>query len=481
MTTPVDVTVLAHGVGGRTDLPLTAAVAVTGAVWAVIASFLILSVLWPRPRGGRDRAGLPLPSVLQRILDSQPLRDALRLLVLAASVLVAVVAFAGPAESAVNLAPFALYITFWVGLAVVSLLFGPVWRVLNPLRFLHRGLARLEGRSPDSGRRELPAAFGWWPAAAWLAVFVWLELVPPFRSEPAVVGFFLLGYAAVNLLAAHTYGATWFDRGEGFEAYSTLIGALSPFGRRVDGRLIVRNPLDGGIALRHEPGLTALVVVLIGSTAFDGLTRSRFWVEQIPPDSIMAGTLGLAGMTGAVAALYILATTMADRRTSAAPVAVVEPALQAAAAGPPVAAEAAATGASPDRSGSVPAAARVPLRAWFAASLVPIAVGYVIAHYFSLFLFEGQTTWILASDPFGTGADYLGSRDRRVDYTFVSSIAIGYIQIGAIVAGHVVAALIAHDRAVTMFGERDARRSQYPLMAVMLLFTGTAVALLVST
>lgn len=477
----MDVTVLAHGVGGRTDLPLTAAVAVTGAVWAVIASFLILSVLWPRPRGGRDRAGLPLPSMLQRILDSQALRDALRLLVLAASVLVVVVAFAGPAEPALNLAPFALYITFWVGLAVASLLFGAVWRVLNPLRFLHRGLARFQGRSPDSGRRELPAAFGWWPAAAWLAVFVWLELVPPFRSEPAVVGGFVLGYAAVNLLAAHIYGATWFDRGDGFEAYSTLIGALSPFGRRANGRLIVRNPLDGGIALRHAPGLTALVVVLIGSTAFDGLTRSRFWVEQIPPDSIIAGTLGLAGMTCAVAALYILATTMADRRTSAAPVAVVEPALQAAAAGPPVAAEAAATGASPDRSGSVPAAARVPLRAWFAASLVPIAVGYVIAHYFSLFLFEGQTTWILASDPFGTGADYLGSRDRRVDYTFVSSTAIGYVQIGAIVAGHVVAALIAHDRAVTMFGERDARRSQYPLMAVMLLFTGTAVALLVST
>jgi hypothetical protein len=44
-----------------------------------------------------------------------------------------------------------------------------------------------------------------------------------------------------------------------------------------------------------------------------------------------------------------------------------------------------------------------------------------------------------------------------------------------------VAALIAHDRAVTIFGERDARQSQYPLMAAMLLFTGTAVALLVST
>jgi len=476
----VTVAVLAHGVGGRTDLPLTASVAVAGAVWAVIASFLILSVLWPRPRTGRDNAGVPLPATLQRIVSSRPLWDVLRLLVLLAAVLVTVAAFAGPTAPTDNLAPFALYITFWVGLALVSLLFGPVWRVLNPLRFLHRGLAALQGRSPDSGRRELPAALGWWPAAAWLAVFVWLELVPPFRSEPAVVGGFLLVYAAVNLLAAHTYGATWFDRGDGFEAYSTLIGALSPVGHRADGRLVLRNPLDGATAVRHEPGLTALVVVLIGSTAFDGLTRSRFWVEQIPADSIPAGTLGLLGMTLAVAALYFLATTVADRRTSAAPVTTAEPAQEAASARRPVAAVA-ATGLSAGQGGSVPATARVPLRASFATSLVPIAAGYVIAHYFSLFLFEGQTTWILVSDPFGTGADYLGSRDRQVDYTFVSTTAIGYVQIGAIVAGHIVAALIAHDRAVTIFGERDARQSQYPLMAAMLLFTGTAVALLVST
>lgn len=481
MTAPLDAVVLAHGVGGRTDLPLTAAVAVTGAVWAVVASFLILSVLWPRPRSGRDQAGLPLPAVLQRILDSRPLRDVLRLLVLVASVFVTVVGFAGPTLPALNLAPYAFYITFWVGLALVSLLFGPVWRVLNPLRFLHRGLARLQGRAPASGRRELPAAWGWWPAAGWLAVFVWLELVPPFRSEPAAVGGFLLGYAVLNLLAAHIYGDTWFDRGDSFEAYSTLIGALSPFGRRADGSLIVRNPLDGAIALRHEPGSTAFVVVLIGSTAFDGLTRSRFWVEQIPPDSIIAGTLGLAGMTGAVAALYLLATTMAERRTRRAPTALAQPAGGESSAGGSTAAEPAVSGPSAGQWRQAQTATRVPLSGWFAASLVPIAAGYVIAHYFSLFLFEGQTIWILASDPFRTGADYLGSRDRQVDYTLMSTTAIGYIQIGAIVAGHIVAALIAHDRAVTMFAERDARRSQYPLMAVMLLFTGTAVALLVST
>lgn len=479
--TVVAVGVLAHGIGGRTDLPLTPSAAVTGAVWALVASFLVLWVLWPQPRTGGDHPGRALPAVLQRSLSSQPVRDVLRLLVLVAALFTIVVAYLGPTLPTLNLAPYAFYITFWIGLVLVSLLFGPVWRVLNPLRFVHRGLARLGGRSADSSRWELPAALGWWPATGWLAAFVWLELVPPFRSEPAVVGGSLIVYAAVNLLAAQAYGAAWFDRGDGFEAYSRLIGALSPVGRHADGQLVLRNPLDGVIAIRHEPGLTALVLTLIGSTAFDGLTRSRLWVEQVPSDSILAGTLGLAGMTLAVAALYLLATAVAARLTRGAATRSAEPALLTSTAGRSIIVAPGPSGSAAGDQLPAEPAARTPLAGWFAASLVPIAVGYAIAHYFSLFLFEGQTTWILASDPFRTGADYLGGRARLVDYTLLSPTAIGYVQIGAIVAGHIVGALVAHDRAVTLFGDHDARRSQYPLMAVMLLFTGTAVALLVST
>jgi len=402
----------------------------------------------------------------------------MRLVVLLLSALVVVVAFAGPSSTALNLAPYAFYITFWVGLVLFSLLLGPIWRLVNPLRFLHRGLSILLRRDPAAGTHPLPAQLGWWPATAWLALFVWLELVPAFRSEPGVVGAFLIAYATVNLVAAQVYGAGWFDRGDGFEAYSTVVATLSPLGRRPDGRLVVRKPLDGAAALRDEPGLPALLLVLIGGTAFDGLTRTRIWVEQVPADSIVAGSAGLLGTILLVAALYRQAIKAVGRTPDEG--ALSEAALQGSLESEGT--EAASTGnrvAIPAVLAETPAAQHLP--SWFAPSLVPIAIGYAIAHYFSLFFFEGQQTWILASDPFQTGADYLGIAAAQVDYTALSTPLIGYIQIGAIVAGHIVGVLIAHDRVVRIFDEMRARRSQYPLMAVMLLFTGVAVALLVST
>lgn len=475
---------LAHGVGGRTDLPLATPLAVTGALWAVAASFVAVTVMWPHPRTEQERYGRPLPAGLQRIVDSAPAREGMRLVVLLVSALVVVVALAGPSSTALNLAPYAFYITFWVGLVLFSLLLGPIWRLVNPLRFLHRGLCLLLRQDPAGGARPLPPGLGWWPATAWLALFVWLELVPAFRSEPGFVGAFVIAYALVNLVAAQVYGSGWFDRGDGFEAYSTLVATLSPMSRRPDGRLVVGNPLDGAAALRDEPGLLALLLVLIGGTAFDSLTRTRIWVELVPEDSVVAGTAGLLGTILLVTVLYRQAIKAVGRTPD-------EDASSGA--GQPGSLESESIGVestgaespSMDRVAIRTALAETPaaqyLPGWFAPSLVPIAIGYAIAHYFPLFLFEGQQTWILASDPFHTGADYLGIAAAHVDYTALSTPMISYIQIGAIVAGHIFGVLIAHDRVVRIFDEMRARRSQYPLMAVMLLFTGVAVALLVST
>ena len=468
--------VLAHGIGGRTDLPMAAPLAVAGSLWAVAASFVAVTVVWPAARSGRAGAGRVLPAALQRVGDSAPLRLGLQLLVLLVAVFVAVVAFTGPQVPTLNLAPYALYITFWVGLVPVSLLFGSAWRVVNPLRVIHRGVSGLLRRSPAAGPVALPEHLGWWPGAGWLAVFLWLELVAPFHSEPVVVGTFMLVYAAVNLTAALVYGARWFDRGDGFEAYSSLVGRLSPLGRRDDGLLVLRNPLDGVAGLRDEPGLLAALLVLIGGTAFDGLTRSRLWVQTAPEDSVLVGTLGLVVMVTLVSVLYhraMVVVRRVSREEASASVARLVPA----------GAPAAGVYRSPleDDPTRVRATAGINLPGWFAPSLVPIAVGYVIAHYFSLLLLEGQQTWLLLGDPFGAGAGTPGTGGARVDYTLLSTTTISYIQIGAIVVGHVVGVLTAHDRAVRAFGEQEARRSQYPLMAIMLLFTGIAVALLVST
>ncbi len=468
-----------HGIGGRTDLPLPTWLATTGAVLAVTLTFAVVTVVSPGPRLA-DHRGRVLPAGVQRVLDSPRLHTALATMVLVMTVVVIVVAFTGPEPEGLNLAPYAFYITFWIGLVPASLLLGPVWHVVNPLRLVHRGLERLLRLGAAGAPVPLPARLGWWPAAGWLAVFVWLELVFPDRSVPTTVGTFLVLYALVNLVAAQFYGAAWFDRGDGFEAYSRLIAHLSPLGRRADGRLVVRNPVDGALRQRDEPGFLALVVVLMGSTAFDGLTRTRFWVEDVPADSVLLGTLGLAGITGLIAGLYLLAVGAGARlggipRTARVP-ATVDATVSSVAGTVPRPPDAPS---EPAPSEGVVTSSR--LASLLAVSLVPIAVGYSVAHYASLFLYEGQGTWILLSDPYATGANLFGTRAESIDYTVVSSTTVAFVQIGAIVLGHVVAVVVAHFRAVELVDGRTARRVVYPLTVLMLALTAMAVTLLINT
>lgn len=429
--------VLAHGVGTRADLPIPIVLALFGAGAAVLITFSVLLLFWRTPRLGGAGSGLVLPTGVQRIADGPALRRTVQFLALLAAVFVVVVALVGPADTPHNAAPWVLYVTFWVGLVPASLLLGPVWRVANPLRLLHRGLRVVVPTAPGAAR--LPS-LGLWPAAAALAAFLWLELVCPGRSLPGTVGAFLIGYAIVQLALALWFGEDWFAAGDGFEVYSSLIARLSPWGRRDDGRLVFRSPLAATISTPGLPGLAAVVVVLLGSTAFDGLSRTVFW--QNGPgarNSVIAGTVGMLAMITLVGALYLTGTWLSGRM-AAQPLVV-----------------------QPGR---------------YASTVIPIALGYTVAHYFSLFVLDGQTTWILLSNPFGRpGVDLFGTYGNVVDLSAVSATTIALVQVGAIITGHVLGVTLAHERA--LLSERRARASdQLPLVIVMVLFTLGGLGLL---
>lgn len=429
---------LAHGIGTRTDLPIPRALALYGAGFAVLISFAVLLLLWERPKLGDERSGRPAAPALHRLVDASWLRLLLQIVALVVSALVVAVAFVGPEETSRNLAPWALYVTFWVGLVPASLLLGPVWKAINPLRLVHRGLAALSGWAAP-GAERLPA-IGMWPGALSLLVFVWFELVYPQRAEPLIVGAFLVGYAVVHTAAALWFGAGWFARGEGFEVYSTLIARMSPWGRRADGRIVLRNPLTNARTQPAVPGLAAVVVVLLGSTAFDGVTRTQFWQTGPGADNDTAsGTIGLLAMVALVALLYAAATYSAGLL------------------------------------------ARTPARQQprlYAHTLLPIALGYTIAHYFSLMVIDGQATWILISNPFGAaGTDLFGTYDNRVDYTAVSSDVVALVQVGAVVLGHVLGVLLAHEQALRA-SPRARASDQLPLVITMVVYTVFGLGLL---
>ncbi|MDQ1671861.1 MAG: hypothetical protein QOC98_423 [Frankiaceae bacterium] len=444
-------TLVAHGVGGRTDLPVPTGLAIAAAGTAVLVSFLALGALWRTPQLTGGRAGRPLPAGLARLLDSPVFRGVLRAVVLVLTLVVVAAAFLGPSETRFNLAPYILYVTFWAGMVLVSLLFGPIWRVVNPLRVVHAGLARVVRVDPDEGLRPLPPRVGLWPAAVWLVVFTWLELVFPDRAEPQVVGAFFAVYLVVNVWLGLIFGRRWFAQGDGFEVWFSLVGRLSPLGRRDDGRLVVRNPLDGVAAEPVRPGLVATVVVIIGSTAFDGLSRTIAWTNNVAADDVVLGSLGYFGAVALIAVAYVGAARLA---------------------------------AVTARMGK---GTRTPLRAAdlpgrFAPTLIPIAVGYTIAHYFSLLFLDGQVPIALASDPFGKGWNLFGTADLRINYALLTTTLIAAVQIGAVVVGHVLAVVSAHDRAlVEIKPVAAATRSQYPLLVLMVGLTCLAIGLLVGT
>jgi hypothetical protein len=441
--------VLAHGIGGRADLPVPLWLAQYGAAAAVLASFAILAGFWRTPRLQDPDAGRPLPAWLQRLVDAPATRLLLRLVGLVLGAVTLLAALLGPPGVAANPAPTWLYVWFWVGLVPASLLLGPVWRALNPLRTVSTGLAWLAGGAHTA--RKLPERVGYWPAVAGLLAFVWLELVYQDAAQPVTVAVFLLGYALANLVAGALYGPAWHDRGDGFEAYSTLLGQLAPVGRRADGRLLLRNPLRGPSAIRAAPGLVAVVCVLLGSTAFDGLTRTRFWGGLTDGrgalELVLIGTAGLLAMIGVVAATYLAAVR--------------------------------ASGASLDESGDDPDGQELAVR--FVPSLLPIAVGYTLAHYFSLVLFQGQAGYILASDPLGRGWDLFGTADGQINYTLVSVGAIALVQIAAIVTGHILGVVLAHDEAVATFPDQAKTQAQIPLLTVMVAYTIGGIGLLLGT
>ncbi|MGQ0716598.1 MAG: hypothetical protein ACT4NP_04625 [Pseudonocardiales bacterium] len=432
---------LAHGIGGRQDLPLPLDLLVQGAVLALLASFFALGVLWRSPRLRAGAAGRAVPLPIQRLVDSTGLRWLLRLLGLAGTAYVVATALLVPDDGSTpgnNPLPYAVYVLFWVGIVPLSLLFGPVWRLVNPLRTIHLLLAAVIRIPADRGLLPLPQSLGYWPAALSLLSFVWLELAAPGGAAVNVLLLYFTVYSVVHLSAAILFGHRWFATGDGFEAYSTLVATLAPFGRRDDGRLVLRNPLDGVATFGPAPGVVALIAVLLGSTFFDSISGSADWtrtIQALPVPATLISTAGLLTMIAIVAITFVGATLLAGR---------------------------------------VGNRGRKPVPGLLAHTVIPIVVGYVIAHYFSLLLFQGQQAIVLLFDPVGTSAEISGA----VNYGLITATGIAFVQVIAVVVGHVLAVISAHDRSVALFPRSDAIVGQLPLMVLMVGYTVGGLTLL---
>ncbi len=434
----------AHGLVQREQLPIPQWLFAWAAAAVLVISFFALAVLWPQPKLEHDD-WREVPG--GRVLGSgrvQALWGALGVLLLVVTILAG---YIGRGTALDNFAPTFILITFWVGLVFASILFGDIFRALSPWRALGRLLPSLE--------RPYPERFGRWPAAGGLLIFTWIELVSGWGDHPASLVTAALLYTVLTLAAQFVWGVeTWSRRGETFAVYYNAFSRLSIVETR-HGVVGVRAPLRGLPRLDPAPGTVAFVIVMIGTVTYDGLSQGPLWKDLSASIVDALGTVGIAPLTAAKVAGTIglaLGVTLVGSFYR--------------------------LGIEGARSvgGDL---SQERLRTGFIHSLVPIAAVYVAAHYFTFLIFEGQAIGYLASDPFGQGWDLFGTAAAGIDYNVFPQKDTWYVQVAVVVVGHVAALTLAHDRALTMYGQaRLAVRSQYWMLGVMVGFTSLALWLL---
>ncbi len=410
-----------HGIGGGgTDLPIPLMFAMVGASWALALSFAVLVVEWKEPRFTK-------PDVDPVAAEPRPRRPWLAVVgaLLTAWFLLAL--FGGPSNET-NSALGWIYILMWVGIVPLALLAGHVWRDLSPWRTIQALLG--------DGRLTYPARLGYWPAAAGLLAFAWLELASPDPGDVTTVRIWVGIYVAAMLVGGWLFGPTWFDRADPFDVYSAIVARMSPFVR--EGRFALHNPLRALPTIPVGPGLVAVLGTLLGSTAYDSFSSSTFWQSKTLTDLQHSATL--VGFCALVGILFIVASRA---------------------------------------SGGLTAERRRALPGLLAHTLVPIVIGYIFAHYATYFLEKGQSAFIAMLDPLGRGWEPLG--DPATSYFLSEHVSLlAFLKVAAVVVGHVLAVVAAHDRALALLPKAHRLSGQLALLVLMVAYTFTGLFLLFS-
>jgi hypothetical protein len=452
----VSILPLAHALASRKDLPIPAWLFAWAASIVLIASFFALSAAWRKPQF-EDERRRPFGERLSSALISLPVQ------VLCGAIGVFLLGFAiyaglhGTEAPDRNFALTFLFVTCWLGFPFFSAILGDVFRPFNPWRAIGRTIGGafegIAGQRP--AHLAYPERLGRWPAAIGLLAVVWLEVVYGASGgvavglEPHACAVAALVYSGYTLAMMAVFGVEeWCERGEVFSVYFGMFGRLGIFGVR-DGRLYRRRPFSALTNWATIPGSAAVVIASIASTSFDGAQEGAYkdFIEntyewfvdrgvELTNALHLTDTIFMLLTFAGVGIVYMLGVR--GMRT-------------------------------------VPGAPSFKkLRTGFAHTLVPIALAYLVAHYFSLFFFQEQAQFTyLLSDPLGTGhTDLFGTVNGAVDYKVLSANMIWYVQVAALVVGHVIGLMLAHDRALVYWPDyRKATASQYWMLAVMVAFT----------
>ncbi len=477
----------AHGFGRRYDIPVPFWLYAYGAAAAVVLTFVLLVDTRPVPHR-YPRFDLLRVGWFRAVFASRPLLLGLRLLSVALFSLVALSGLLGDQSPENNLAPTFVWIIWWVGLSLLTALAGNLWELVNPWKILFEwagGLADRLGFGKGLGPYlSYPTGWGVWPALALYSGFAWVELVFLGSSNPSNIAVLALIYSAITWAGMTLFGKdAWLRGGEAFSVFFGILARFAPTEVRMTDQVVCNGcgapcqaagegcvncyecfaraaPEDRQLNLRPpavglsrpEPLTTdrlAFVVFVLALVTYDGLMATPLWLRVRTLAAPIVEALGISGLEG----LYLIQTLGL----------ISVPLLF-------LTAYMGFVKLAQVFSGGATSTWR--FAAAYAYTLVPIALAYQAAHYYTLLVIQGQSIVALISDPFGRGWDLFGTSGYEVNVGVLGADLVWYSQVALIVVGHVIAVYLAHGIALRLLGDgKRAVRSQYPMLALMVLYT----------
>ena len=443
-----------HAFGERYDLPVPLGYFVAGAAVVVALSFVVAAVFMRRVSSERRAVVLLVPL--------GPVLPALRSVCRAISPLLLCIAIAagllGTLNPEMNLAPVFVWIVWWVGLSLVVACAGNIWPALDPWYALFQWADAAARRRSFVNGLELgfnyPARLGAWPAVFLLLLFVWIEVIYPHAAVPSQLAALVLGWSVCTLLGMACFGpGAWRANVDVFALYFATLGRFAPIAVASDGRtLMLRAP---GQELISSPAasiaMVGFVTAMLATVLFDGLlsTQALAFIHRaliaaapglVDERGYVLGTAGLICVWLLFFGAYLLSCLVTARLVR-------------------------------DRSA-------VAIARSFAFTLVPIAIAYSVAHYFSYLVVKGLLIVPLVSDPLGRKWDLFGTANFYPDIGMIDARFTWYLAVSSIVAGHVISVWLAHRLALREFGTpRRAVIASIPMTVLMVIYT--AISLLV--
>ncbi len=442
---------LAHGFGERYDLPIPLYLYVIGGGLTVTISIFFISFMLKKVDSSFEYTkfnfSTNIPANLSFFLISF-----VRLLSILIFIICIISGFVGDQQPSNNIMPTFFWIIWWVGIAYISALIFNIHNIVNPwnnIYLIFENFIMLLTKSKVNPWFDYPKSWGWWPAALFMWILAWIELVYPYSYLPSYLSRILIVYSIITIIGMLAFGRKiWLKYGEIFNVVFDLFNRFSPIVFLKDRKTIEFRFFGMGLKDNREVRMSLVMTHLsiLSVIAFDGFSSTPIWGKLLVNVYPLVEGFGsnafivIKSLLLAFFPLFFLLVYMTVMF-------VIHIAI--------------------GRTINIIELAKI-----FILSLVPISIGYHLAHYSAFLLIQGQMLISLISDPAGLGWNIFSTADYKINIGIVDARFAWYASIIFIVIGHISAAYLSHVAATQKFKEyRTVLLSQYPMMVLMILYT----------